>query len=255
MDRLHLISVFVAVVDASSFAGAARKLGLSPPAVTRAINELERALGVRLLTRTTRVVRVTEAGARYVEDCRRILAELADADESARGAHGEPRGHLTVTAPVLFGALYVTPVLTEYLQLHTGVTASGAVPGPGRQPDGGGRRRGRAHRRAARLVPAGGPGGAGAAGDLRVARLPREARHARARPTTSRTIGSSPPAARCLPVNGGWGANGTASPVPRRAAPRHDHQRCCARRCRGWLRHHPPAVLPGGGTRCATGGW
>jgi DNA-binding transcriptional LysR family regulator len=124
MDRLHLISVFVAVVDAGSFTGAARKQGLSPPAVTRAINELERVLGVRLLTRTTRVVRVTEAGARYVEDCRRILAELADADESARGAHGEPRGHLTLTAPVLFGALYVTPVLTEYLRLHAGVTAS-----------------------------------------------------------------------------------------------------------------------------------
>lgn len=125
MDRLHLISVFVAVVDASSFAGAARKLGLSPPAVTRAINELERSVGVRLLTRTTRVVRVTEAGARYAEDCRRILGELADAEESARGAHGEPRGHLVVTAPVLFGALYVTPVLAEYLQSHAGVTASG----------------------------------------------------------------------------------------------------------------------------------
>ena len=179
MDRLHLISVFVAVVDASSFAGAARKLGLSPPAATRAINELERALGVRLLTRTTRVVRVTEAGARYVEDCRRILAELADADESARGAHGEPRGHLSVTAPVLFGALYVTPVLTEYLQIHTGVTASGlfldrvvnlveegvdVAVRIAELPD---------------FVPAGGPGGAGAAGDLRVARLPREARHAR----------------------------------------------------------------------------
>ena len=125
MDRLHLISVFLAVADASSFAGAARKLGLSPPAVTRAINELERALGVRLLTRTTRVVRVTEAGARFVEDCRRIVAELADAEESARGAHGEPRGHLSVTAPVLFGALYVMPVLTEYLQVHAGVTATG----------------------------------------------------------------------------------------------------------------------------------
>lgn len=125
MDRIHLIAVFVAVVEAHSFAGAARKLRLSPPAVTRAISELERSLGVRLLTRTTRVVRVTEAGARYVEDCRRILAELADADESVRGAHGDPRGHLIVTAPVLFGALNVTPILTEYLQAHPAVTASG----------------------------------------------------------------------------------------------------------------------------------
>ncbi|WIT14130.1 LysR family transcriptional regulator [Paucibacter sediminis] len=124
MDRLHLINVFVAVVDASGFAGAARKLGISPPAVTRAISELEAHLGARLLTRTTRVVRVTEAGARYVEDCRRILAELAEADESVSGLHGAPRGRLTVTAPVLFGALHVTPVVTEFLQRYPEVTAS-----------------------------------------------------------------------------------------------------------------------------------
>lgn len=124
LDRLHLINVFVAVVDASGFAGAARKLGISPPAVTRAISELEAHLGARLLTRTTRVVRVTEAGARYVEDCRRILAELAEADESVSGLHGAPRGRLTVTAPVLFGALHVTPVVTEYLQRYPEVSAS-----------------------------------------------------------------------------------------------------------------------------------
>ena len=88
MDKHHLISVFVAVVDANGFAGAARKLKVSPPVVTRAINELEETLGVRLLMRTTRVVRVTEAGARYADDCRRILAQLAEADESASGQHG-----------------------------------------------------------------------------------------------------------------------------------------------------------------------
>ncbi|WP_027477313.1 LysR family transcriptional regulator [Curvibacter gracilis] len=124
MDRLHLINVFVAVVDVGGFAGAARKLGISPPAVTRAIGELEAHLGARLLTRTTRVVRVTEAGARYVEDCRRILAELAEADESVSGLHGAPRGRLTVTAPVLFGALHVTPVVTEFLQRYPEVTAA-----------------------------------------------------------------------------------------------------------------------------------
>lgn len=124
MDRLHLINVFVAVVDVGGFAGAARKLGISPPAVTRAIGELEAHLGARLLTRTTRVVRVTEAGARYVEDCRRILAELAEADESVSGLHGAPRGRLTITAPVLFGALHVTPVVTEFLQRYPEVTAA-----------------------------------------------------------------------------------------------------------------------------------
>jgi DNA-binding transcriptional LysR family regulator len=113
MDRFHLLSVFVAVVDCGGFAGAARKLGLSPPAVTRAVNELEQHLGLRLLTRTTRVVRVTDAGMRYAEDARRILVALQEADESVGGLHGAPRGRLTVTAPALFGSLHVTPIVTE----------------------------------------------------------------------------------------------------------------------------------------------
>jgi DNA-binding transcriptional LysR family regulator len=124
MDRLHLINVFVAVVDAGGLAGAARKLAISPPAVTRAVNELEAHLGVRLLTRTTRVVKVTEAGARYAEDCRRILAALADADASATGSHGEPRGRLVVTAPVLFGARFVMPVVTAYLTTYPDTTVT-----------------------------------------------------------------------------------------------------------------------------------
>jgi DNA-binding transcriptional LysR family regulator len=124
MDRLHLINVFVAVVDTNGFAGAARKLNISPPAVTRAINELETQLGLRLLTRTTRVVRVTDAGARYAQDCRRILAELEEADESVRGMHGAPRGQLTLTAPALFGAKFVTPIVTEYLQRYPEVSAT-----------------------------------------------------------------------------------------------------------------------------------
>jgi DNA-binding transcriptional LysR family regulator len=118
MSRFHLINVFVAVVDANGFAGASRKLNLSPPAVTRAINDLESQLGVRLLTRTTRVVRVTDAGARYAQDCRRILAEMHDADESVTGMHGEPRGDITVTAPVLFGAMFVAPIVSKYLQKY-----------------------------------------------------------------------------------------------------------------------------------------
>jgi DNA-binding transcriptional LysR family regulator len=119
-----LINVFVAVVDTQGFAGAARKLKLSPPAVTRAINELETHLGVRLLTRTTRIVKVTEAGARYAEDCRVILAQLNEADESASGGNSTPRGRLTITAPVGFGAMYVAPVVTEYLTRYPEVTAS-----------------------------------------------------------------------------------------------------------------------------------
>jgi DNA-binding transcriptional LysR family regulator len=124
MDRLHLIKVFVTVVETNGFAGAARKLNISPPAVTRAINELELELGVRLLMRTTRVVRVTDAGERYALDCRRILAELAEADESVSGMHHTPRGHLTVTAPVLFGSKFVTPIVADYLQRYPQVNAT-----------------------------------------------------------------------------------------------------------------------------------
>lgn len=124
MDRFHLISTFVAVVDTHGFAGAARKLKMSPPAVTRAINELEAHLGLRLLTRTTRTVRVTDAGERYAQDCRRILAEMVEADESVSGLHAAPRGRLTITAPVLFGGLYVTPIVTEYLTRYPQVNAS-----------------------------------------------------------------------------------------------------------------------------------
>lgn len=123
MDRLQAMQIFVTVADAQGFAGAARQLQLSPPAVTRAIKDLESHLGVRLLTRTTRVVRLTEAGARHAEDCRRILAELADADASVAGMHSAPRGRLVITAPLMFGALHVTPLVTDYLQRYPEVQA------------------------------------------------------------------------------------------------------------------------------------
>jgi DNA-binding transcriptional LysR family regulator len=115
MDRLQAMTVFTAVVESGGFASAARKLGLSPPVVTRAVAELEERLGLRLLTRTTRVVRVTEAGARFAEDCRRILAEIDAAEEAASGTHAAARGTLVLTAPVLFGQRYVMPVLVDYL--------------------------------------------------------------------------------------------------------------------------------------------
>jgi len=79
---------------------------------------------MKLLIRTTRTLRVTEAGDRYVQDCRRILTEMAEADESVTGLHTSPRGKLTITAPVLFGAMHITPLITEYLSLYKEVTAS-----------------------------------------------------------------------------------------------------------------------------------
>jgi DNA-binding transcriptional LysR family regulator len=118
------MTVFVAVADEEGFAAAARRLRMSPPAVTRAIALLEERLGVRLLTRTTRLVRTTDAGARYLEDARRILLDADEADEAAAGINAKPRGHLAVTAPVLFGKIYVIPVITAYQMTYKETTIS-----------------------------------------------------------------------------------------------------------------------------------
>jgi DNA-binding transcriptional LysR family regulator len=115
MDRFHEMQVFLAVAEEEGFAAAARRLKTSPPSVTRAIAAMEERIGTQLLARTTRSLHLTEAGQRYLEDCRRILAELDEAEEAAAGSYSIPCGHLTVTAPVLFGELYVAPVLGEYL--------------------------------------------------------------------------------------------------------------------------------------------
>jgi len=118
MDRLHLMTVFVAVAEEESFSGGARRLSMSPPAVTRAVASLEERLGVKLLNRTTRYVRVTEAGQRYLDDARRVIAAADEADEAAAGTNGEPRGQLVVTAPVLFGQLHVMPGIVDYLRRY-----------------------------------------------------------------------------------------------------------------------------------------
>lgn len=124
MDRFHLMSVFVAVAEEESFAAGARRLGLSPPAVTRAVATLEEHLGIKLLTRTTRCVRATDAGLRYLESTRRILVEADAADEEAAGVHAAPRGQLAVTAPVLFGSMFVMPGIVDYLERYPDVSVS-----------------------------------------------------------------------------------------------------------------------------------
>jgi DNA-binding transcriptional LysR family regulator len=123
MDRFQSMKVFLKVAELGGFAEAARQLGMSPPAVTRAIGGLEKVIGAPLLARTTRTVKLTEAGGRYFEDCRRILLEVAEAEAGAGGAHAKPAGLLTVTAPVLFGAIHVQPIVVRYLRAHDGVTA------------------------------------------------------------------------------------------------------------------------------------
>nr|WP_144047306.1 LysR family transcriptional regulator [Shewanella psychropiezotolerans]QDO84960.1 LysR family transcriptional regulator [Shewanella psychropiezotolerans] len=118
MDRFHLLRVFIAVAEEQGFAAAARRLNMSPPAVTRAIAGLEEQLNVKLLNRTTRYVRATDVGLRYLDDARRILAELSAADEAVTGINAEPQGHLAITAPVMFGSLFVMPTIVKYLQQH-----------------------------------------------------------------------------------------------------------------------------------------
>ncbi|TFU06600.1 LysR family transcriptional regulator [Polymorphobacter arshaanensis] len=122
MARLEAMAVFAKVAETGGFAEAARQLNMSPPAVTRAIAGLEDAIGTRLLTRTTRSVRLTEAGARYFEDCRRILAEVGEAEAAAAGAYAMPTGTLSLTASVLFGQNYMLPIVTDYLDRNPAMT-------------------------------------------------------------------------------------------------------------------------------------
>jgi DNA-binding transcriptional LysR family regulator len=118
MDRIDAMTIFTAVVDEGSLAAAARRLRRSPANVTRAIAFLEARLGTRLLHRTTRAIRLSEAGERYLATCRRVLAELAEADSVAAGEREALRGMLTVTAPAFFGRLHVRPVVDEFLDAH-----------------------------------------------------------------------------------------------------------------------------------------
>jgi DNA-binding transcriptional LysR family regulator len=118
MDRFQLMNVFVAVAEEEGFAAGARRLRMSPPAVTRAVAALEERLKVKLLHRTTRCVRTTDVGQRYLDDARRILAEADAADEATAGIDAAPRGRLAVTAPVLFGRMFVMPLIVEYLNRY-----------------------------------------------------------------------------------------------------------------------------------------
>jgi DNA-binding transcriptional LysR family regulator len=116
------MQAFVAVADLRGFAPAARKLGLSPSGVTRLIAALEDQLGARLLQRTTRSVALTDVGSRYLERARRILADVEEAEGSARDERTRPRGRLVVSAPVGFGRLHVSPIMSEYLKRHAEVS-------------------------------------------------------------------------------------------------------------------------------------
>jgi len=118
VDRYTELQVFVAVAESEGFASGARRLGVSPPVATRAVADLEARLGIKLLTRSTRHVRLTDAGKRYLDDAKRILTDIAEADEAATGINGEPSGQLAVTAPVLFGKMFVLPGVIDFLNRY-----------------------------------------------------------------------------------------------------------------------------------------
>jgi DNA-binding transcriptional LysR family regulator len=115
MDRLETVEIFVAVAETGSFVGAARRLGRSPAAMTRAVAALEDRLRIRLFNSTTRAVALTDAGARYLDRARRAMAEFAELELSAAGEQQVPQGLLTVTAPEMFGRLHMLPVVHGFM--------------------------------------------------------------------------------------------------------------------------------------------
>ncbi len=122
-DRLDAMAAFVAVCDAEGFSAAARRLHVAPSVVTRLIAGLEQHLGTMLLQRTTRSVRPTDAGERFLERARRILADIEDAEAAAQAERTSPRGRLAVSAPLLFGRMHVAPLLTRLLATHRDLSA------------------------------------------------------------------------------------------------------------------------------------
>ncbi|KZL12816.1 LysR family transcriptional regulator [Pseudovibrio sp. Ad26] len=124
MDKLETMQVFVEVAERESFVEASKKLGLSAPAVTRSIARLEQSLGTRLFNRTTRHVRLTDAGRHYLCDVKGILESVEQAEAFVSGSYAKPIGELSITAPILFGQKYIIPLITEYLELYPEVTAN-----------------------------------------------------------------------------------------------------------------------------------
>ncbi|MEX3901149.1 LysR family transcriptional regulator [Paraburkholderia sp. BR10954] len=118
MDRIDAMKVFVATLDEGSLAGAGRRLGRSPAAVSRAIAFLETHTGTPLLHRTTRTIRLSEAGERYALACRRILADLEEADLLAAEERSAPRGLLGVTAAIAVGEEVLRPIVDSFLDRH-----------------------------------------------------------------------------------------------------------------------------------------
>ena len=121
MDRFEAMSILVATVETGSFSAAARELNMPLATVSRKVAELEAHLNVRLLVRSTRKLVLTEAGTAYIEACRRILEQVNEAERTALGEFSTPRGDLVIAAPVVFGRMYMLPLVNEFLALYPDV--------------------------------------------------------------------------------------------------------------------------------------
>ena len=129
MDRLQSMQIFCRVIDLNGFAAAARDLNLSPSVITRLINELEEHLGSRLINRTTRKLVLTEAGERYLQQVRRILADVAQVEAEVGSDTAEPRGRLRVLAPPAFAAHQLAPVLPAFRAQYPHISIDLSAPG------------------------------------------------------------------------------------------------------------------------------
>jgi DNA-binding transcriptional LysR family regulator len=118
MDRFESMTVFAAVVEAGSLSAAGRKLDMPLATVSRKVSELEAHLNARLLSRSTRQLKLTDAGRDYLLACKRILDDVDQSERAASGEYSTPKGHLTITAPIAFGRLHVLPVVTEFLKTY-----------------------------------------------------------------------------------------------------------------------------------------
>jgi DNA-binding transcriptional LysR family regulator len=124
VDRLTPMLIFARIVEGGSLSAGARAVGKSLPAVCRSLAQLEKRLGERLLHRTTRRIALTEAGMEFYERCRRIAAEIEEAEAAVGARNIEPKGVLAVSAPLLFGRMHVAPVVVEYLRRYRKASVS-----------------------------------------------------------------------------------------------------------------------------------
>lgn len=122
MDRIDAMAILVAAVDAGSLSGASRALGMPLATVSRKVSDLEAHLKTQLLIRSSRRLTLTEAGQAYLQAARRILEDLDEAERAASGEYRAPRGHLNITAPIMFGRLHVEPVVLDFLKAYPEIT-------------------------------------------------------------------------------------------------------------------------------------